>query len=327
MTRVLDGPFDGRRTMKAYQGLFRLTVVSIMLYVFTNLFTGCTQKPPTIVQVNPITASATGGTEITITGTGFKATPIPIVEIGGNFATDVKVIDKKTLKAKVPPWVAGPVDIVVQDAHTNVKSLRFKGFSYYEGVNNIDTPANVRANKIPKNIVSKYDNMEDITWYHTEGYDETEQGETSLEELWKVTNVYNDSLLSSLIHVVNIYAYIGKDSTTIRLRCICKIYAESWLFIDKIIFLVDGKRIEWSFDSTAVERDVLDGYIREYVDFNLDRPKENDMLTIARGKDVEVRFSGEKSHYDYTLTTKQKQDLLAIVSYYEVLKQNTKTVE
>ncbi len=108
-------------------------ILAIILAV--GLMVGCAQKPPTITKVEPNQASLSGGTEITITGTGFKANPAPTVTIGGNPATGVKVISKTSLKATVPAGsVAGPADIVVQNAKAKVKSLPFKGFSYYEDV-------------------------------------------------------------------------------------------------------------------------------------------------------------------------------------------------
>lgn len=113
----------------------------LALVLAVGLMVGCAQKPPTITKVEPNQASLAGGTEITITGTGFKANPAPTVTIGGNPATGVKVINKTTLKATVPAGsVAGPADIVVQNAKAKVKSLPFKGFSYYEDVTAVVNP-------------------------------------------------------------------------------------------------------------------------------------------------------------------------------------------
>lgn len=131
--------------------------VLLAIVLSIGLMVGCAQKPPTLTKVDPPMASASGGTEITITGTGFKATPAPTVTIGGNPASGVKVTAKTTLKATVPAGVPGSADIVVQNAKAKVKSLPFKGFSYYEDVTvmssmpdvtmappeGIDAPANI----------------------------------------------------------------------------------------------------------------------------------------------------------------------------------------
>lgn len=116
-------------------------IFTLALVLAIGLMVGCAQKPPTITKVEPNQASLAGGTEITITGTGFKANPAPTVTVGGNPATGVKVVSKTSLKATVPAGsVAGPADIVVQNAKAKVKSLPFKGFSYYEDVTAVVSP-------------------------------------------------------------------------------------------------------------------------------------------------------------------------------------------
>jgi len=108
--------------------------ILLAIILTVGLMVGCAQKPPTVTKVDPATASSAGGTEITLTGTGFKANPVPTVTIGGNPATGVKVTAKTTLKATIPAGTAGPADIVVQNAKAKVKSLPYKGFSYYDEV-------------------------------------------------------------------------------------------------------------------------------------------------------------------------------------------------
>ena len=121
--------------------LLVLIAVPITLSVLRNY--NFIHRPPTIAKVDPATASAAGGTEITITGTGFKATPRPTVTVGGNPTTGVKVTDKTTLKATIQAGVAGPADIVVQNAKAKVRSLPFKDFSYYEDVSVISSTPDV----------------------------------------------------------------------------------------------------------------------------------------------------------------------------------------
>jgi hypothetical protein len=111
-----------------------LKVLVPVLLVVGLMMMGCAQKPPTVTKVDPAMTSSSGGTEITITGTGFKTTPAPTVTIGGAPATGVKAVSKTSLKATVPPGIAGPADIVVQNAKAKVKSMPFKAFSYYDDV-------------------------------------------------------------------------------------------------------------------------------------------------------------------------------------------------
>jgi len=92
------------------------------------------ESVPTIIKVDPAMASISGGTELTITGTGFKATPPPTVTIGGNPVTGVRVLAKTAIKCIIPAGSVGPADIIVQNAKAKVKSRPFKGFIYYEDV-------------------------------------------------------------------------------------------------------------------------------------------------------------------------------------------------
>jgi formylglycine-generating enzyme required for sulfatase activity/transposase-like protein len=131
-----------------------VTLVSLVVIVLIVLaikgiviINNNSSRPPTIIKVDPNIASAAGGTEITITGTGFKANLTPTVTIGGNPATGVKVTSKTTLKATVPPGVAGPADIVVANAKAKVKSLPYKGFTYYEDVAITDSNPDLAANQ------------------------------------------------------------------------------------------------------------------------------------------------------------------------------------
>jgi hypothetical protein len=108
--------------------------VLIPLLLVVGLMMGCAQKPPTITKVDPNMASSAGGTEITITGTGFKMAPAPTVTVGGAPATGVKAVSKTSLKATLPAGVAGPAAIVVQNAKAKVKSLANNSFTYYDDV-------------------------------------------------------------------------------------------------------------------------------------------------------------------------------------------------
>jgi hypothetical protein len=167
--------------------LLVLIAILITLKVLRNY--NFIHHPPTIMKVDPAMASSAGGTEITITGTGFKAMPAPAVTIQGNPATGVKVTSKTTLKATVPPFVDGPADIVVQNAKAKVMSLPFKGFTYYEDVAIIMTdpdPATAPPEgiKAPANITVIFNQEVDPTsvMIKVAGADGTEIAGTSAQD-------------------------------------------------------------------------------------------------------------------------------------------------
>ena len=73
---------------------------------------------PTVTSVAASSGPAAGGTVVTITGTGFTATPT--VTFGGTAATNVTFVNATTITATTPAKTAGAVNIVVTnpDAQT-----------------------------------------------------------------------------------------------------------------------------------------------------------------------------------------------------------------
>lgn len=84
--------------------------------------------PPSVTQVEPDRGPVDGGTEVTLTGTAFKAGAV--VRFGGKPATDVEVQDETTIVAKTPrAGAAGTVAVEVLDAGGQKASLP-SGFTY-----------------------------------------------------------------------------------------------------------------------------------------------------------------------------------------------------
>lgn len=79
--------------------------------------TKVTNPAPTVTSIAPITGPQTGGTAVTITGTGFLSGAG--VKFGGTSATNVTVVNATSITATTPAHASGPVDVVV----TNSDSL------------------------------------------------------------------------------------------------------------------------------------------------------------------------------------------------------------
>ena len=82
---------------------------------------------PTVSSVSPSSGSTTGGTPITITGTGFLANAT--VSIGGNSASNVSVVNSTSITALTPAHTAGSADVIVTntDGQSGAKT---SGFNY-----------------------------------------------------------------------------------------------------------------------------------------------------------------------------------------------------
>lgn len=97
--------------------------------------TGTTAPPPTIAgqpvvsAVTPATGAATGGTAVTITGSGFSS-PATIT-FGGVAATNVTVVSATQITATTPAGALGPVAVLVSTAAGQVGGLT-AGFTYAE---------------------------------------------------------------------------------------------------------------------------------------------------------------------------------------------------
>lgn len=79
------------------------------------------------ISVSPSSGPAAGGTEITITGVGFKKGAS--VTVGGASATNVRWRDNATLVAVTPSGSAGAQDVVVTNPDSSTSTIT-GGFTY-----------------------------------------------------------------------------------------------------------------------------------------------------------------------------------------------------
>jgi len=85
--------------------------------------------PLAISTVTPAIGSTSGGTSVTITGTGFNSVGTTQVTFGGIAGTSVHVVNPTTITVTTPAHVAGAVNIVVTDPDSNTGTLA-NGFTY-----------------------------------------------------------------------------------------------------------------------------------------------------------------------------------------------------
>jgi hypothetical protein len=90
-----------------------------------------TAAPPsvTVTSVNPSSGSSLGGTNVTITGTGFD--PGATVTFGGTAATNVVRVDSTTITAKTPAHAAGAVNVTVTNTDASNGTLT-NGYTYFQ---------------------------------------------------------------------------------------------------------------------------------------------------------------------------------------------------
>ncbi|HEX3355033.1 MAG TPA: IPT/TIG domain-containing protein [Terriglobales bacterium] len=90
-------------------------------------YTAISNPPPTVTAISPNSASTSGGTAVTVTGTGFLSGAT--LTLGGTAATNVTVANSTTITAMTPAHSAGTVNVVVTNSDTQSGSLP-QGFTY-----------------------------------------------------------------------------------------------------------------------------------------------------------------------------------------------------
>ena len=90
-------------------------------------YTAASNPAPTVTSINPATGVTTGGTTVTITGTGFLAGAA--VSFGGTAATGVALVNSTTITSSTPAHAAGAVNVVVTNTDTKSGTLT-NGYTY-----------------------------------------------------------------------------------------------------------------------------------------------------------------------------------------------------
>jgi hypothetical protein len=91
---------------------------------------GSGNPAPTVSAISPNTGTASGGTAVTVTGTGFLSGAT--VTIGGTAATGVTVASSTSITATTPAHAAGAADVVVKNTDNQTGTLS-GGYTYASG--------------------------------------------------------------------------------------------------------------------------------------------------------------------------------------------------
>jgi len=92
-----------------------------------EFFDTSTSPSPAISAIAPNSGAATGGTSVTISGSGFSTGAT--VMIGGSPATNVNVTSSTSITATTPAHAAGAVDVVVTNTN-GLRSTLSAGYTY-----------------------------------------------------------------------------------------------------------------------------------------------------------------------------------------------------
>jgi hypothetical protein len=109
-------------------GTFQVEANAPGKVIFDNFEVANNTAPaPTVTAISPTSGTTSGGTSVTITGTGFSAGAT--VSLGGTSATSVMVVSATSITATTPAHAAGAVNVVVTNTDTQSGTLS-NGFTY-----------------------------------------------------------------------------------------------------------------------------------------------------------------------------------------------------
>ncbi len=132
---TVTGPPNSKIAPPGYYMLFLINnkgVPSVASFVLLNSSGG--NPAPTVISVSPNTGTVSGGTGVTITGTGFLSGAT--VKFGGTTATGVNVASSTSISATTSAHAAGAVTVVVTNTDSQSGSLS-SGYTYANPAPNV----------------------------------------------------------------------------------------------------------------------------------------------------------------------------------------------
>jgi Domain of unknown function (DUF1929)/IPT/TIG domain/Glyoxal oxidase N-terminus len=127
-TLTVTAPPNGNIAPPGYYMIFLVNSSGVpSVAKFTKLSSAGGNPAPTVSAISPVSGTTSGGTAVTITGTGFLSGAT--VSLGGTAATGISVVNSTTITATTPAHAAGAVNVVVTntDAQSGTKT---NGYTY-----------------------------------------------------------------------------------------------------------------------------------------------------------------------------------------------------
>lgn len=159
------------------------------------------------------------------------------------------------------------------------------------------TPAPKFANVKP--LGCEYDEFQEINWcskYNTADIDD-------------VVITHGDA--------VDVAVYVGLADGRAFMRWDIDYKGDDWIFIDEIMFLIDGTRYDipvYRYDDISTDV-CCGGTVFELYDRKVDSPEI--LLRIVNAREVKIRVSGDDGYHDHTLTRRQIEIITRALATYE----------
>jgi hypothetical protein len=109
------------------------------------------------------------------------------------------------------------------------------------------------------------------------------------------------------------YCYFSKNN----LRFVFQYHADTWLFIDKCQFLIDGKAFEYT--PVNMKRDNDESGITEWFDDNIDVTNKDIITALANAKTAKVKLVGSNYVDVKNISSTQLLSFKRTIEYYKAL--------
>lgn len=128
---------------------------------------------------------------------------------------------------------------------------------------------------------------------------------------------YRDKATPSIPLRTITYLYMGEQNGSSWLRLHVQYWADTWLFVDRALIVVDGeKRGELT---GPWKRDNASGSIWETLDLAVNRQNSGVVKAMAGAKAVTIRFYGNRGYYDHKMSASDLKAVANMVKAYEAL--------
>lgn len=159
---------------------------------------------------------------------------------------------------------------------------------------------NKKINSLKNLVYSKTDEFDKVTWFSPK---------------FEKSN-----------YETNVFVYFGKSATGVgNPRFVIRYYGDSWVFWNKVNFLIDGENIEYIPINTPN---------KENSDSVWEKSDEvitaNDLIMIEKmkkAKSVKFRFVGNDHVKDFVLSRNRINDLNTILNYHDLLEEQIRLSE
>ena len=153
--------------------------------------------------------------------------------------------------------------------------------------------ANAELNELRNRMRSSFDEVEGIKWIY-------------------------DKATPKLIKGGECHVYLGQKDGFMWPRFFLGFQDDEWVLFEEIIFNIDGRREEMSFNYFEVHRDNSAYSVWEYVDL----PGESYfplMKSISASNKTLIRFQGSQKRFDFQVSKKQKDAMKRVLRLYELM--------